>query len=102
VQQSQLEDGEIMRSAFSAPRSFAAMFCSAAAIGLLAAPAGATTFTTLYKFCSKANCVDGGNPLQSPLRSGRRRQFFGTAQNGGAKTGGVMYELYQTAVRLWR
>jgi uncharacterized repeat protein (TIGR03803 family) len=69
------------------------MFCSAAAVGLFATPGAATTFTTLYKFCSKANCVDGGNPLQSPLIPDGAGNFFGTAQNDGANLGGVLYEL---------
>jgi uncharacterized repeat protein (TIGR03803 family) len=82
-----------MRNAVNAPQTLAAMFCSVAAIGLLATSAAATTFTNLYKFCSKANCVDGGNPLQSPLVQDGNGNFFGTAQNGGANNGGVLYEL---------
>jgi uncharacterized repeat protein (TIGR03803 family) len=82
-----------MRFALLAPRSLAAMFCSAAAIGLLAMPAAATSFTRLHKFCSQPDCTDGGNPLQSPLIPDGAGNFFGTAQNGGAHNGGVLYKL---------
>ncbi|MFL5239855.1 MAG: choice-of-anchor tandem repeat GloVer-containing protein [Rhizomicrobium sp.] len=82
-----------MRTSIHASRIVAAMFCSAAAIGWLTAPAAAQTFTTLHKFCAKANCADGANPLQSPLIPDGAGNFFGTAQNGGANSGGVLYEM---------
>jgi uncharacterized repeat protein (TIGR03803 family) len=69
------------------------MFCSVAAAALLATPVAAQTFTTLHKFCLKPDCTDGGNPLQSPLIPDGAGNFFGTAQNGGANNGGIMYEL---------
>jgi hypothetical protein len=82
-----------MRIAFSRPRLITALLCSIAAIAVPASAATAKTFSTLYRFCSEVNCTDGGNPLQSPLVPDGAGNFFGTAQNGGANTGGVMYEL---------
>jgi uncharacterized repeat protein (TIGR03803 family) len=38
--------------------------------------------TTLYRFCSQANCVDGGSPL-GPLIQASNGDFYGTTENGG-------------------
>jgi uncharacterized repeat protein (TIGR03803 family) len=86
-------NGDTMRIAFPAPRSITAIFSSAAASWLFVTPAAATTFTVLHKFCSQTNCLDGGNPLQSPLVPDGAGNFLGTAQNDGANTGGVLYEM---------
>jgi uncharacterized repeat protein (TIGR03803 family) len=45
------------------------------------APDGA--LTTLYNFCSQANCVDGANP-QASLLLGKDGNFYGTTNIGGA------------------
>jgi uncharacterized repeat protein (TIGR03803 family) len=41
------------------------------------------TLTTLYNFCSEANCADGGYPV-SGLTQDTNGSFYGTAQWGGA------------------
>jgi uncharacterized repeat protein (TIGR03803 family) len=64
-----------------------------AAVLAFAAPASASTFSTLYQFCKKLPCNDGANVLQTPLVRDADGNFFGTAQNGGAKAGGVFFEL---------
>jgi uncharacterized repeat protein (TIGR03803 family) len=46
-------------------------------------PQGA--LTTLYNFCSKANCADGANPLGS-LVQGSDGNFYGTTYAGGNST----------------
>jgi uncharacterized repeat protein (TIGR03803 family) len=49
-------------------------------------PAGA--LTTLYNFCSQANCTDGDNP-GAPLVQGTDGNFYGTTIRGGANSGGT-------------
>jgi uncharacterized repeat protein (TIGR03803 family) len=80
-----------MRNAFVARCLGTAVVCTAAASAITAASAAG--FSTVYKFCSQQNCTDGGNPLQSPLLPDGAGNFLGTAQNGGANNGGVLYEL---------
>jgi uncharacterized repeat protein (TIGR03803 family) len=82
-----------MRIEFRTSHGLAAMLCSVTALAYPTVPAAAQSFSTLYRFCSKVNCIDGGNPLQSPLIPDGAGNFFGTAQNGGANNGGTMYEL---------
>lgn len=41
------------------------------------------TLTTLYSFCSQANCSDGSQPLGS-LVQGANGDFYGTTQGGGS------------------
>ncbi len=54
-------------------------------------PAG--EFSSLYSFCSQANCVDGSYPYY-PLVQGNDGNFYGTTLGGGAnQAGGVFYEL---------
>jgi uncharacterized repeat protein (TIGR03803 family) len=47
-------------------------------------PAG--TLTTLYRFCSQANCVDGADPLGGILQAANGA-FYGTTSGGGANDG---------------
>jgi uncharacterized repeat protein (TIGR03803 family) len=43
--------------------------------------------TTIYKFCSQANCADGGHPVAGLVyKSGA---YYGTTETGGNGTGGL-------------
>jgi uncharacterized repeat protein (TIGR03803 family) len=57
-------------------------------------PAGA--LTTLYSFCSRANCADGDNP-QSPVIQASDGNFYGTTLAGGVhgsiNSGGTVFKL---------
>lgn len=48
--------------------------------------------TTLYKFCSQANCTDGWDP-EAALIQGSDGNFYGTTQFGGATEGGTVFKL---------
>jgi uncharacterized repeat protein (TIGR03803 family) len=48
-------------------------------------PAGA--LTTLYDFCSRTNCTDGGNP-RAPLIQATSGTFYGTTRFGGTDPAG--------------
>ncbi|MGC2551963.1 MAG: choice-of-anchor tandem repeat GloVer-containing protein [Candidatus Sulfotelmatobacter sp.] len=48
--------------------------------------------TTLYNFCSQANCADGANP-ESALLQASDRVFYGTTTQGGANNGGTFFSL---------
>jgi uncharacterized repeat protein (TIGR03803 family) len=50
-------------------------------------------FTTLYKFCSQANCADGSRPY-APLVEGTNGHFYSTTSGGGANgQGGTVFEI---------
>ncbi len=52
-------------------------------------PAG--KLTTLYSFCSKANCADGQNPIASLIQA-TDGNFYGTTFEGGnANSGGTLF-----------
>lgn len=48
--------------------------------------------TTLYSFCSKANCADGQNP-ETALTQGKDGNFYGTTAVGGANNFGTVWNL---------
>ena len=50
------------------------------------------TLTTLYSFCSQSGCADGANPFAG-LVHGANGDFYGTARNGGANSGGTVFEI---------
>ena len=50
------------------------------------------SLTTLYNLCSLAKCKDGTNPY-SALLQGTDGNLYGTAQSGGAKQGGTIFEI---------
>jgi uncharacterized repeat protein (TIGR03803 family) len=52
--------------------------------------------TTLYTFCSQANCTDGDQP-SGALIQGPEFLFYGTTLNGGAGTGaGTVFKISRT------
>src|ERR1035438_3860525 len=53
-------------------------------------PEGA--LTTLYTFCSQANCADGGSPAAALIQA-TNGNFYGTAQSGGANGGGTVFKI---------
>ena len=53
-------------------------------------PSGA--LTTLYNFCSEANCTDGANPMAS-LVLGFDGNFYGTTSAGGANGVGTVFKI---------
>jgi uncharacterized repeat protein (TIGR03803 family) len=52
-------------------------------------------FTTLYNFCSLANCADGRGPVSALLQN-PDGNFFGTTESGGAHGAGAIYEISST------
>jgi uncharacterized repeat protein (TIGR03803 family) len=50
------------------------------------------TLTTLYSFCSQANCADGENPLGA-LVQGTDGNFYGTTFAGGASNDGTVFKI---------
>jgi uncharacterized repeat protein (TIGR03803 family) len=50
------------------------------------------TLTTLYSFCSQANCADGSLPF-SALSLGVDGNFYGTTQNGGTVGLGTAFKI---------
>jgi len=62
------------------------------------------TFTTLYSFCSLANCADGYNPLSlmQSLNSGGGSvygDFYGATTGGGANASGVAFRMTPKGVQ---
>src|SRR5579859_127772 len=56
-------------------------------------PAG--TLTTLYSFCSQANCTDGRNPDWT-LTQAINGNFYGTTYSGGTYNAGTVFEITPT------
>ncbi len=83
-----------VRSVFSAITLLAAVVAIALLI-LAAMPAHAQQFTTLYPFCSQANCADGSNPYTGgKLVEGTDGNFYGVTNQGGvAGTYGTIYKI---------
>lgn len=50
------------------------------------------TLTTLYNFCSQANCSDGQDP-QAALVQGMDGNFYGITQFGGANKDGTVFKI---------
>src|SRR5580658_10701602 len=50
------------------------------------------TLTTLYGFCSDANCTDGSFPAAG-LVQGKDGSLYGTTEGGGANDGGTVFKL---------
>jgi uncharacterized repeat protein (TIGR03803 family) len=50
------------------------------------------TYTTLYSFCSQANCADGSQP-EGGLMQANNGRIYGTANGGGTGQGGTVFEI---------
>jgi uncharacterized repeat protein (TIGR03803 family) len=50
------------------------------------------SLTTLYSFCSKADCADGRYP-HAGLIQANDRDFYGTTSSGGAHRAGTVFEI---------
>ena len=50
------------------------------------------TLTSLYSFCSLANCADGSHPYAG-LMQGLDGDFYGTTYDGGAHGGGSVFKI---------
>ena len=48
--------------------------------------------TTLYSFCTKTNCTDGGLPYAGLIQA-TDGNFYGTTGGGGAKDGGTVFKI---------
>jgi uncharacterized repeat protein (TIGR03803 family) len=55
-------------------------------------PSTAWTYTQLYAFCSKSNCVDGANPW-GKLTMDSSGNLYGTTSSGGSHNQGAVFEL---------
>ena len=53
--------------------------------------------TTLYEFCSQANCADGGGPAAG-LFLGTDGHFYGTTQGGGVYGAGTVFKITSSGV----
>ncbi len=60
-------------------------FCGTDGCGTAFEITSAGVLTTLYNFCSKTNCTDGGAP-ESGLMQATDGNFYGSASGGGANT----------------
>ncbi len=49
------------------------------------------TFTSLYSWCSQANCTDGANPQSAFVQTGNG-SFWGTTIGGGANNKGTVFK----------
>ncbi len=50
------------------------------------------TFTSLYSFCTQANCADGGYP-EAALIQGTDGNFYGTTWAGGTDGAGTVFQI---------
>jgi uncharacterized repeat protein (TIGR03803 family) len=48
--------------------------------------------TTIYNFCSQANCADGGSPAGPPVL-GTDGNFYGITQSGGTASSGTAFKI---------
>ena len=55
-----------------------------------------TTHKIIYSFCKAADCRDGAVPLAGLVRD-RAGNLYGTTQNGGPASSGVVFELQHSA-----
>jgi uncharacterized repeat protein (TIGR03803 family) len=73
---------------FNLNRAYAVLLlCAASAIS-----SPAQTFKTLYSFCSKSDCTDGGYPVAG-LAQATDGNFYGTTSGGGAYNAGTVFKI---------
>ncbi len=53
------------------------------------------SFTSLYSFCSQANCPDGSHPYPGVIQ-GSDGKFYGVTQYGGSENAGTVFSLQVT------
>jgi len=63
------------------------------AVLLIAATSPAQTFKTIYNFCSKAGCTDGGVPYEMALVQGANGDLYGTTGDYGANGYGTVFKI---------
>jgi uncharacterized repeat protein (TIGR03803 family) len=62
-------------------------------VAATAATSPAQTFKTLYNFCSKVNCTDGGLPYEMALVQGANGDLYGTTGAYGANGYGTVFKI---------
>jgi uncharacterized repeat protein (TIGR03803 family) len=67
--------------------SLVGVICALAVVG-----SAAETFTTLYSFCSQAECADGDAPAAGLVQA-TNGNFYGTTYYGGAHGDGTVFEI---------
>jgi uncharacterized repeat protein (TIGR03803 family) len=73
-------------------RVFGVFLLVAVCAALGSGVANASAYSILYKFCSKANCTDGQEPLGGLVRDSAGN-LYGTTLSGGNYDGGTVFEL---------
>jgi uncharacterized repeat protein (TIGR03803 family) len=53
--------------------------------------------TTIYSFCSKTSCTDGGSPTGGLVQA-TNGNFYGTTQDGGAHGGGTVFKITPSGI----
>jgi uncharacterized repeat protein (TIGR03803 family) len=77
-------DGNLYGTTFDGGNTFANCLGPNCGTAFRISPSG--TLTTIYSFCSQANCADGGNPA-GPLVLGVDGNFYGITEVGGTGAG---------------
>jgi uncharacterized repeat protein (TIGR03803 family) len=65
-------------------------------VAATAATSPAQTFKTLYNFCSRAGCTDGGLPYEMALVQGANGDLYGTTDAYGANGYGTVFKITTT------
>jgi len=67
-------------------------YCEGSGCGTVFKTTSAGTLTTLYNFCSQANCADGSGP-SAGLVQATDGNFYGTTGGGGAFGNGTVFKI---------
>src|ERR1700683_632850 len=73
----------------------ATLFGGAANAGTVFKITPSGTLTTLYSFCSEANCADGEAPYAGLVQA-TNGDFYGTTYTGGARGVGTVFKITST------